>query len=390
MPASHVMTSSGQSRAISRCTAGAAVIAALFLSTACSKDSPTGTTTTVVDAPPVITTEPVAVSVTLNSAASLSVVATGDSLTYQWFKNGSAVVAGTAATLTLTAAVATDAGQYYVVIFNSLGRVTSDTVPLTVVVPSGITGYRQSGGSFSATNASYTSTTSDQSAVYVSGGDLTLVNPTISKFGNASSLAASAQTGANAAVRVDSGATLTLIDGAVAADSSGAAGLFVTGAGSGAAVFRSVITTTGASSPAVAATAGASIDIEGAQLSANSGTIVSASGASSVTVVADSQALTGSLVADASSSVSVTLQHSATLTGQVQGGSVTIDVNSRWVVTANSTLTVANVSSGITGTSITNIVGNGHTVFYTLALPGNAALGGKTYSLVGGGSLVPQ
>lgn len=42
-------------------------------------------------------------------------------------------------------------------------------------------------------------------------------------------------------------------------------------------------------------------------------------------------------------------------------------------------------SSGISGTTITNITGNGHTVSYDASLAANSALGGKTYSLVGGG-----
>jgi hypothetical protein len=44
----------------------------------------------------------------------------------------------------------------------------------------------------------------------------------------------------------------------------------------------------------------------------------------------------------------------------------------------------------IFGTTITNIHGNGHTVTYDPSLSATPALGGKTYSLAGGGQLVPR
>jgi hypothetical protein len=43
----------------------------------------------------------------------------------------------------------------------------------------------------------------------------------------------------------------------------------------------------------------------------------------------------------------------------------------------------------MSGTSITNIVGNGHTVTYDATLAANSSLGGKTYSLANGGQLTP-
>jgi hypothetical protein len=43
----------------------------------------------------------------------------------------------------------------------------------------------------------------------------------------------------------------------------------------------------------------------------------------------------------------------------------------------------------ISGSSITNVTGNGHTVTYNSALPAATGLGGRTYSLAGGGTLRP-
>jgi hypothetical protein len=55
-------------------------------------------------------------------------------------------------------------------------------------------------------------------------------------------------------------------------------------------------------------------------------------------------------------------------------------------VTADSYLTTL-TGAAISGTSIANITGNGHTVYYDSSA--NSSLGGQTYSLAGGGQLKP-
>ena len=45
-------------------------------------------------------------------------------------------------------------------------------------------------------------------------------------------------------------------------------------------------------------------------------------------------------------------------------------------------------TAGISGSKVTNIVGNGHNVYYDSAA--NSGLGGKTYALVNGGQLIPK
>ena len=81
---------------------------------------------------PAITSQPVPVSVALGAAATLTVVSSGDSLTYQWYKAGVAITGATSANYTISATAAADQSTYYVIVTNSKGSVTSDTVTLSV------------------------------------------------------------------------------------------------------------------------------------------------------------------------------------------------------------------------------------------------------------------
>ncbi|MGZ4672870.1 MAG: hypothetical protein ACXV8K_09450, partial [Ilumatobacteraceae bacterium] len=68
---------------------------------------------------------------------------------------------------------------------------------------------------------------------------------------------------------------------------------------------------------------------------------------------------------------------------------VSVDGSSTWTLTNDSyvgALTVAAVS----GTSVTNIIGNGHTLYYDSNNSANGALAGMTYTLAGGGTLTPS
>lgn len=81
---------------------------------------------------PTITTQPVATSVVAGNSATLSVVASGTSLTYQWYKDSVAVSGATSASYTIATTTVASAGSYYVVVSNTVGSVTSNTVTLTV------------------------------------------------------------------------------------------------------------------------------------------------------------------------------------------------------------------------------------------------------------------
>lgn len=99
-------------------------------------------------------------------------------------------------------------------------------------------------------------------------------------------------------------------------------------------------------------------------------------------------------MADGISSVDLSLTKGSALTGAVNADKtaksigLTLDGTSSWAVTANSHVTTL-AGAVVSGTSITNITGNGHTVTYDATNSANAYLNGATYTLAGGGTLVP-
>lgn len=79
-----------------------------------------------------------------------------------------------------------------------------------------------------------------------------------------------------------------------------------------------------------------------------------------------------------------------TLNGAITSAALTLDATSTWSVTGNSTLTSLTDPSGISGSTITNIIGNGYTVSYDRDLTQNSNLRGRTYTLTNRGTLTPQ
>jgi len=106
-----------------------------------------------------------------------------------------------------------------------------------------------------------------------------------------------------------------------------------------------------------------------------------------VVFTADNQIVTGDIISDYLSSVSISLNNYSSLTGAINKAAITIDGTSTWDVTSDSYITTLSDNEGISGNTITNIKGNGHTVYYDDALSANAYLGGKTYALTEGGYL---
>ncbi len=127
----------------------------------------------------------------------------------------------------------------------------------------------------------------------------------------------------------------------------------------------------------------------GARINQASGNLLDVTGSSKATLAADGETLTGNVVTDATSTAATTLSGGSTLTGTIDKSALTLDSSSTWKVTGNSVLTSFSDAGGISGVSITNLVGNGHTVTYDPSLAANSALGGKTYSLAAGGELAP-
>ena len=88
-------------------------------------------------APPYIAAQPgPAATVNLGGPASFSVTATGTTvpLSYQWYGNGQPIAGATNSTLSVFPVPATNV-NYYVVVSNAGGSVTSSVAPLTVRAP---------------------------------------------------------------------------------------------------------------------------------------------------------------------------------------------------------------------------------------------------------------
>jgi hypothetical protein len=106
--------------------------------------------------------------------------------------------------------------------------------------------------------------------------------------------------------------------------------------------------------------------------------------------------LTDNMVVDSLSSIMAKLQNGSSLTGAINSANtagaavLTLDATSRWTVTADSYLAGLSDAGGISADTITNIYGNGHHIYYDASLAVNSSLGGKTYTLNGGGYLSPK
>src|SRR3954470_7059166 len=89
---------------------------------------------------PFILVQPLSISVGLLDIASLTVVASsGTTMTYQWYKNGGAILGATAATYSVLTVTTSDQGTYYVRVTNGGGTVQSQNATITVSAPPTIT-----------------------------------------------------------------------------------------------------------------------------------------------------------------------------------------------------------------------------------------------------------
>ena len=84
------------------------------------------------------------------------------------------------------------------------------------------------------------------------------------------------------------------------------------------------------------------------------------------------------------------LKNHSVLTGAVQNAALDLDATSEWNVSADSALTSLADKDCLSGDTIANIHGNGHTVRYKADLAANQWLGGKTWKLADGGTLSPE
>jgi len=127
----------------------------------------------------------------------------------------------------------------------------------------------------------------------------------------------------------------------------------------------------------------------GTTVSAASGNLVNSVTSGVVTLNLSGENVSGNLLADSTSTISANLTNQTVWSGTATNAAVSLDGSSTWNVTSNSTLTTLADSAGVSGSSVTNISGNGYVVYYNASLSGNSYLGGKVYSLANGGFLAP-
>jgi hypothetical protein len=84
---------------------------------------------------PTITTHPAAQTIADGGNATLSVIATGGSLSYQWLKNGTPISGANQASFAINPASIDNAGDYSVSVYNSIGLLTSNVAKITVNAP---------------------------------------------------------------------------------------------------------------------------------------------------------------------------------------------------------------------------------------------------------------
>jgi uncharacterized protein YcfL len=286
-------------------------------------------------------------------------------------------------------------GQYaHAVMATNGGALTLTNVDMsTAGANSGAIATDRGGGTIRVTGGSVTTSGADSPGIY-STGDIAVAQANISASGSEAAVIE----GSNTITVTDTNLSGSkkwgvMIYQSMSGDAQGAEGSFSMSGGSLSAAVGPLFYVTNSTG---------NISLTGVQTTAVSGTLIEAgagnwgtSGSNGGTVhfSANAQTLSGDVVADSLSTVSIDLQNGSTLSGAInnantaQAANLSLDGSSTWTVTADSYLTCLSDADGISGTTITNINGNGNTVYYNANACPN--LGGRTYSLSGGGELVP-
>jgi hypothetical protein len=84
--------------------------------------------------PPLITKQPMSITVTQGSSATLTATVTGSQLNYQWRFNGATLAGATSNNLTLSSVQASSAGTYSLVVSNVSAMVTSSVASVSVLI----------------------------------------------------------------------------------------------------------------------------------------------------------------------------------------------------------------------------------------------------------------
>ena len=293
------------------------------------------------------------------------------------------------------------AGQYAHAVMTSGGGtlVAENLTMATEGANSGAIATDRGGGTLSVTGSSVTTSGRDAPGIY-STGNITV---------NGCNISATASEGAV----IEGLNSVTLTDTSLSGNNSSYGGVLILQSMSGdAAIGTADFSMSGGSLTANAGplffvtNTDAVITLNGVEASAPSGTVLTALGTSrwgtsgsnggNVTLTADAQTLSGNILVDDISTLTAFLENGASLTGAINAAhsakSIVLELDgySTWTVTADSYLTVLSDADGISGSSISNIVGNGYNVYYDPDASGNSELAGSSYALVNGGELLPE
>jgi hypothetical protein len=252
------------------------------------------------------------------------------------------------------------------------------------------------GGSISVEGGSATTSGTNSAAVY-STGEINVSGTTLAA--EASPAAALEGAGSISLTNVD--ATSGVNDGGTVQFYPSSSDKVESGVGSFSMEGGSLTTTGSNGALFYIADAEGKAELKSVDTSTASGTLIQAVALTSdkystggvLTVSAEGQILTGNVVADAASSVTLNLSDSSSLTGAVSPTNegrvvnISLDESSTWTVTADSYLTKLDDQDGISDSDVTNIIGNGYTVYYNKNA--NVYLRGRIYNLSGGGYLKP-
>ena len=291
-------------------------------------------------------------------------------------------------------------GQYaHAVMASGGGSLTVTNVNMsTAGTNSGAIATDRGGGTLIVTGGTVTTSGKDSPGIY-STGTITVADATITATGAEGAVIEGLNTVNLTNVNLKGGAQTyggALIVQSMSGDASTGTSTFIMNNGSFTATQGPLFFVTNNS---------ADIKLTGVSLSVASGTLIDAAGTSRwgttgkngglVTFVADRQTLNGNIVIDSYSTFNGTLKDTSVLTGAINNANtassaaLTMDATSSWTLTGDSYLASLSNSAGISGTTVANITGNGHNVYYNSSLSANSYLGGSSYTLVNGGKLTP-
>jgi hypothetical protein len=303
---------------------------------------------------------------------------------------------GSGSSISISGATIKDSGQYaHGIMASGGGNITATDLNVsTKGASSAAVATDRGGGTILVEGGTFRTAGGNSPGVY-STGTITLTGATFEATG----AEAAVIEGSNSIVATNSRLTGTVNRGvmiyqSMSGDAQGQAGTYTQTAGSLVALSGPLFYVTNTT---------ATIKLSHVKTSESSGMLLDAaagnwgnagSNGGSVTLTALDQQLDGNVVADETSTVKLVLGDSSGLIGAVNTAGnakevkVSLDKSSKWTVTASSHVTVLEDPAGVSRASVTNIIGNGHDVYYVVK--DNPLLGGKTYQLAGGGELIPS